>query len=104
MSLNRLSEGVSAAAGFEATDRRAAALREEQERIALRHAQIEAQSSPHMTARERIGLWENLHALQLPRGAEHKLVRVIAKQTGLTVHDVQAEQLRRANPSGIAPE
>jgi hypothetical protein len=81
--------------GLEAGDRRAAVLLAEEERAALRRSQIEAQSSPLMTAEERIRLWESLHGLSLPRDLQHKLVHVIATNTGLSAREVRDEQLRR---------
>jgi hypothetical protein len=78
------------------SDRRAAILHAEQERAAERRSQIEALSSPDSLPEERIRLWERLHGLNLPRDAEHKLLRIIARDTALTLRDVQDEQLQRA--------
>ena len=66
------------------------------ERAAQRSNEIESQASPMKAARERIGIWEQLHALRLPRASGHVLVRLIATQTGLTVGQVHEEQVRRA--------
>jgi len=68
----------------------------EQERAALRHSELEAQVSPGKNARERIEIWERLHALRLPRSSSHLLLTVIAKQTQLTIGEVHEEQIRRA--------
>jgi|JRYI01.1.fsa_nt_gb hypothetical protein len=84
--------------GLEGNDRRAAAIRAEEERAQLRHSRIEAQSSPFATPQERIRLWEELHGLKLPRDRDHRLVRVIAANTALTVQDVHDEQTRRHGP------
>jgi hypothetical protein len=100
MSLPRFPDSAFAT-GLDANERRAAALRAEQERAELRHARIEAQASPFTTPQERIRLWEDLHGLALPRNMDHKLVRVIANHTALTIHEVQEEQARR---SGVAME
>jgi hypothetical protein len=89
------------ATGLDANERRAAALRAEQERAEERHAKIEAQASPFTTPQERIRLWEDLHGLRLPRNPDHKLVRVIASNTALTVQEIHEEQARR---SGAAVE
>lgn len=78
------------------SDRRAAIQREELERETLRKEQLALQSSPLKTPEERISLWEQLHAIKLPLAATHKLVRVIANQTELSVQTVQREQRRRA--------
>lgn len=80
------------------SDPRAAALRQAQERAAHRQTQIDAQTSPLYAPHERIRLWEKLHAVNLPRAAEHKLLHLIAEQTGLTLRQVQDEQQRRAQP------
>jgi hypothetical protein len=66
------------------------------ERTALRDSELESQASPMKDPQERIGIWERLHALRLPRAPGHVLVRVIAKQTRLTVSQVHEEQQRRA--------
>lgn len=66
------------------------------ERAAQRGVELESQASPMKDAQERIGIWERLHALRLPRASGHVLVKVIAKQTRLTVAEVRAEQQRRA--------
>jgi len=87
--------------GMDAGERRAAILRAEQERAAQREAQLQAQSSPFSTPQERIRLWENLHALNLPRNPDHRLVRVIAAATALSAQDVHDEQLRRKEAQPI---
>jgi hypothetical protein len=66
------------------------------DRAALRGSELESQASPMKDPGERIGIWERLHALQLPRAPGHELVKVIAKQTRLTVAQVREEQQRRA--------
>jgi hypothetical protein len=80
----------------DAAARRAQVERQQQERAAERQEQIALQSSPFSEPEERIRLWEKLHALQLPRSATHKLVRVIAEQTDLSIQQVLEAQLRRA--------
>ena len=70
--------------------------RAEQERVALRDSELEAQVSPVKNPRERIEVWERLHALPLPRASDHLLLAVIAKQTQLTIGQVHEEQIRRA--------
>ena len=66
------------------------------ERAAQRNSELEAQASPAKDPRERIGIWEQLHALRLPLATGHVLVMVIANQTRLTVAQVHEEQQRRA--------
>lgn len=87
-------------------DRRAQIKQQNQERAAERQQQITLQSSPLSAAEERIRLWEKLHALDLPRSSKHKLLRVIAEQTNLSIQDILDAQQRRAAPvaaSVIAP-
>jgi hypothetical protein len=78
-------------------ERKAVAQRRYEEHMAERQRQLEAQSSPHNTAAERIRIWEQLHGLSLPRQSEHRLLRIIAQQTGLALTAVQEEQRRRAS-------
>ena len=87
-------------------DRRAQVQREDAERAMDREKQLATQASPFNTPEERIRIWERLHALPLPRNANHTLLRVIAAQTELTVAQVQEEQQRRAalrNDSAVPP-
>jgi len=62
---------------------------------AERQMQLQAQRSILSTAHQRICLWEKLHRLHLPSNANHKLLAIIAKETELTLDDVQLEQSRR---------
>jgi hypothetical protein len=88
-------ELVSAVPGSVA-DFRLQVQRAEQERAALRESEREAQVSPVKDPRERIEIWERLHALRLPRAQNHLLLAVIATQTELTIDQVREEQIRRA--------
>jgi hypothetical protein len=69
-------------------DRRAQAEHEQQQRMLERQQQIALQASPLKTAEERVRLWEKLHALTLPRSPTHRLLRVIAEQTELSLEQV----------------
>jgi hypothetical protein len=71
---------------------------------AQRDSELESQASPMKDPQERIGIWERLHALRLPRAPGHVLVKVIAKQTRLTVSQVQEEQQRRAGTLPQPPQ
>ncbi len=88
--------GIDSAAPGSVADFRLQVQHAEQERAALRHSELEAQVSPGKNARERIEIWERLHALRLPRSSTHLLLTVIAKQTQLTLGEVHEEQIRRA--------
>jgi hypothetical protein len=92
--LNRWSDGVNTFGHESISDRRAAVLRADEERAAERHSQIEAQSSILRTPQERIELWE-----RLPVAGTHKLIRLIAATTALTVEQVHEEQRRRSGAS-----
>lgn len=83
---------------LDSSDRRAAAERALAERAAFRRSQIEEQSSPLLTAQERVRRWEALHGLRLPLDPNHRLVRVIATDTALAIEQVQGEQRRRRAP------
>jgi hypothetical protein len=105
MSLPRSSTGdISSAAmnigAMNTADRRAAVQREALERATAREERLASQRSPLNTPEDRIRIWERLHSLNLPSSITHKLVRVIATQTELTVQQVQAEQRRRAATRG----
>jgi hypothetical protein len=78
-----------------AAETRAAAQRMEQERLDARRLALDEQVSIHNGAKERIAIWERLHALRLPAQPTHPLLRVIAMQTQLSLRDVLDEQQRR---------
>jgi len=80
-----------------AADRRAQVQRQLEERTRDRQLRIAQQASPQHTPEERIRLWEELHGLDLPRSTTHKLVRVIASHTALSVQEVHEEQQRRVS-------
>lgn len=82
-------------------ERRARIEQEESIARAERHRQLEAQRSMMSSAPERIRLWEKLHKLHLPRNADHKLLPIIARETDLTVLDIQHEQARRGKKTAI---
>ena len=91
-----LNESLHATPGS-AAEHRARVQHAIEERAALRTRELAAQVSPENEAKDRIQIWERLHELRLPRTAGHVLVKVIARQTRLTVHQVHEEQLRRAS-------
>jgi hypothetical protein len=88
-------ELVAAPPGSDA-DHRQKVQRAAQERAAERDRELESQASSIKDPRERIEIWERLHALHLPKTPSHVLVKVIARQTRLTVGQVHEEQQRRA--------
>jgi hypothetical protein len=66
------------------------------EAIEQRQRELAEQSSPLNSPSMRIRAWERLHQVDLPRDPAHRLVTVIAANTGLSIHDVREEQTSRA--------
>ena len=79
-------------------DRRAQIEHEQQQRLQERQQQIGLLTSRLSTPEERIRLWEKLHALTLPRSPTHKLLRIIAEQTELSLEQVLEVQRRSFVP------
>jgi hypothetical protein len=65
---------------------------------ALEHwqKQLAEQSSVLNSPSDRIRVWERRHQIDLPRDPEHRLIKLIAANTGLSAEDVYAEQRLRA--------
>ena len=91
-----------AAAPGSAADHRDKVQRAAQERAAERDRELESQASSIKDPRERIEIWERLHAVHLPQTPGHALIKVIARQTRLTVGQVHEEQRRRADAHGLS--
>ena len=66
------------------------------ETAARRQLGLAEQCSNRNSAEERIRIWERLHEITLPRDAQHRLVDIVAADTGLSGADVRSEQQRRA--------
>lgn len=90
-------------AGESNADYRARIAHVQAEALERRQQQLSEQSSPHNTPSDRIRIWERLHQVELPRNPAHRLVAVIAANTGLSAEDVLAEQRSRAKPAAAAP-
>ena len=67
-----------------------------------RRMDLAEQCSRLKTAEERIRIWERIHEVTLPRDSEHRLLDIIAANTGLTAADVRDEQQRRASQRAAA--
>jgi hypothetical protein len=78
-------------------DFRARLIHQQAEAAERRRLDLAEQSSRLKTAEERIRIWERIHEVNLPRDPAHRLVDIIATNTGLTDADVHEEQQRRAN-------
>jgi hypothetical protein len=75
------------------------------EALEHRHQQLHEQSSPLNTPSARISIWERLHQVQLPRNPAHRLIAVIAANTGLSAEDVLAEQRSRMTAApAVSPD
>jgi hypothetical protein len=66
--------------------------------------QLTEQSSVLNSPSDRIRIWERRHQIDLPRDPGHRLIRLIAADTGLSAQDIYAEQRLRAEAgtSGVA--
>jgi hypothetical protein len=77
-------------------DFRARLIHSQAEAAERRRMDLAEQSSRLKTAEERIRIWERIHEVTLPRDPAHRLIEIIATNTGLTDADVRDEQRRRA--------
>ena len=77
-------------------DFRARLVQQQTETAERRKMDLAEQSSRLKSAEERIRIWERIHEVTLPRDPAHRLVEIIATNTGLTEADVREEQQRRA--------
>src|SRR5271167_3320277 len=77
-------------------DFRARLVHQQAEAAERRRTDLAEQCSRLKTAEERIRIWERIHEVNLPRDPMHRLVDIIATNTGLTDADVREEQQRRA--------
>ncbi len=81
------------------------------ERIAREHAELEQRRLEALAGQvsdvnapcERIRIWEQLHGLPLPRNPTHKLLRVIAAGTHLSLEQVREVQQQRLTPARELP-
>lgn len=78
-------------------DFRARLVHQQAEAAERRRMDLAEQSSRLKSAEDRIRIWERIHEVTLPRDSEHRLVHIIAANTGLTDAEVRDEQQRRAN-------
>lgn len=90
-------------AGERNEDYRARIVAYQAEAVERRQQELLEQRSSMNTPASRIRLWEQLHQVDLPRSPSHRLIDVIAAQTGLTSEDVRDEQRLRATPAPTAP-
>lgn len=80
-------------------DYRARIAAQQAEAAERRRLELVEQRSSMNTPATRIRIWERLHQIGLPSNPTHRLIDVIAAQTGLTSEDVRDEQRLRVNPN-----
>ena len=73
------------------------------EALERRQKQLGEQRSPLNSPADRIRIWERLHQLTMPRSPSHRLIAVIAANTGLSLEEVRLEQRERATAKAAAP-
>jgi len=77
-------------------DYRARLIHQQAEAAERRRFDLAEQSSRLKTPEERIRIWERIHELPLPKDSTHRLMELIAENTGLTSDEVCEEIRRRA--------
>ena len=82
-------------------DHRARIERAQLEAAERRTQSIADQRSPSNSHDQRVRAWERLHQVSLPKDPAHRVLRVVAKQTGMALADVLEVQRLRVRPPGI---
>jgi hypothetical protein len=90
--------------GESTSERRERMARLQTEAVERRQQELREQSSPLSTPSARIRLWEQLHQLALPSNLAHRLLEVIAADTGLSVEEVRAERRLRDTATPESPK
>lgn len=94
-----ISRGQMPSAGEIDTDYRTRIAAHQADAAERRKLELSEQRSSTNTPAMRIRIWERLHHIDLPRSPSHRLIDVIAAQTGLTSEDVRDEQRLRTRPT-----
>ena len=90
--------------GESVADPRARIAQRQAEAVERRQRERAEQTSDANLPGARIRIWEQLHQISLPRSPTHKVLRVIAADTALSLEDVRAEQrLRTTVPPKSVP-
>ncbi len=91
-------------AGETNNDYRARIAHHQADMLEQRQRELQEQASSLNTPTARIRIWERLHQVSLPRDPKHRLLGIIAANTGLTIDEVLDEQkLRVAPPATSQP-
>jgi hypothetical protein len=88
--------------GESAEDLRARAAHQQALAAERREHELAEQASVANPPAERIRIWERLHGITLPASPTHRLLGIIAANTGLTLEQVLDEQQQRAAVAGTA--
>jgi hypothetical protein len=91
---NRTS-GPAPIAGELITDYRARLAHEQTQAVERKRLELAEQASVLNAPDVRIRIWERLHGVALPRDPNHRLLHVIAADTGLMLDQVYEEQRAR---------
>jgi len=79
-------------------DHRARIERAQLEAAERREQSLIDQRSTANSLDTRVRAWERLHQVRLPKDPAHSVLLLVAKQTGMTLNDVQDVQRQRAQP------
>jgi len=85
-------------AGETNNDYRARIAHHQADMLERRQRELLEQTSTLNPPNARIRIWERLHQLTMPRDPNHRLLAIIAANTGLTLEEVHDEQRLRAQP------
>jgi hypothetical protein len=94
-SLGRIVYGA-VQAGESTADYRTRMARIQAEALEQWQKQLAEQSSVLNSPSDRIRVWERRHQIELPRDPAHRLIKLIAANTGLSTEEVYEEQRLRA--------
>ncbi|MGA8709509.1 MAG: hypothetical protein WB646_21275 [Steroidobacteraceae bacterium] len=94
-SLGRIVYGA-VQAGESTADYRTRMARLQAEALEQWQKQLAEQSSVLNSPSDRIRVWERRHQIDLPRDPGHRLIKLIAANTGLSAEEVNEEQRLRA--------
>jgi hypothetical protein len=99
MDIGKQTDYVAPKPGESIADFRDRLAQRQAEAIELRRRELAEQTSDAHTPAARIRIWERLHQMALPRNPTHRVLGIIAANTGLTLEEVRAEQRQRTMPA-----
>ena len=100
LSGSNMSDHIAVKPGENVADFRARIAQDQAEAMERRQRELAEQVSDANTPSARIRIWERLHQISLPRNPAHRVLGVIAANTGLSIEQVRAEQRQRTLPAG----